>query len=246
MPVSLRGYGGARRQRLREHDTASGWIHLHCYNPAMNLHTQLGPELPQITGGFGGWEVTERPRAVGMTTWTGVPPFELSLNILLYTSADLSESVGVEAKIRGLIDVARGTEDHTPGIVRIDGIPGLPADRWVITNIDWGDAVRGREEMHRIRQLATLTLLEYQPPHYERLRGRSLKRPRAKTVGYTVKHGDTPVKIAKRHHCKWTDIRAVNKRGVIKSANQNLRDGMRINVPVKHPHHKKKRGKGKH
>lgn len=239
MAVSLRGYGGARRQARHEKDVSGGFTRLRCAEPPLDHQIRLGQDPPQLTGGFGGWDVTPRPRAVGMTTWSGVPPFELSLNLMLGRK-DLSDSPSQEPLIQQIIDVARGTRKSTPGIVRIDGVPGLPADRWVITGLDWGDTIRRREDMHRIRQILTITFLEYQPPEYESLRGHALRRPRPKTVVYTVRHGDTPAKIARNRRCKWHDIRAVNRKGLIKKANQNLKDGSKINVPVKR-HVKKKR-----
>lgn len=239
--VSLRGYGGAARQAARTRPVGGSRVQLRCGNPALNLVVYLGPDPPTISGGFGGWEVTQRPRAVGMTTWAGVPPFELTLNVLL--GWQRMDHV-VETEIQQLIDVARGTTNHVPGVVRIDGIPSLPAASWVINNLDFGDVIRDRQ-MQRVRQLVTITFLEYMPPQYETLRKGALKKPRPKTVKYTVKKGDTPIKIAKHRRCKWTDIRAVNKKGLIKKANQNLKDGSRINVPVMHqPHKKKHRSRG--
>lgn len=240
MAVSLRGYGGATRQSRREEGVKGyGRIRLSCSNPPLNAVMYLGPDPPKLSGGFGGWETTPRPRAVGMTTWSGVPPFVLELNVLLGRQ-DLDAEVSVERRIRRLIDVARGTEDHPPGIVFVDGIPGLPADRWVIDGLDFGDVIRDRD-MERIRQVITISLLEYQPPEYETLRRGSLARARPKVVKYTVKKGDTPAKIARNHRCKWTDIREVNRKGLIKKANQDLKDGSKINVPMKRPEKKPKK-----
>jgi LysM domain len=232
MPVSLRGYGGARRQARRERDVRRGIVRLHCLNPPLAMEVRLGQDLPQLTGGFGGWETTQRPRAVGMTTWQGVPPFELSVQILLGGAHLLNEAPSQEDRIRNLINVARGTRDHVPGIVYIDGIPGLPADRWVISGIEWGDAVRNRQ-MERIRQMATITFLEYQPPEYETLRKGSLAKAKPRTVRYTVKKGDTPAKIAKHRRGDWKDIREVNRKGVIKKANQQPRKGTPFHVGAK-------------
>jgi hypothetical protein len=251
MPVSLRGYGGAYRQSKRERDTTVGFVHLHCLNPPLDLSLRMGPDLPQVTGGYGGWETTQRPRAVGMTVWQGVPPFELTLNLLI-GAKDLSESGSQEWKIKQLNDVARGTRDHVPGIVYIDGVAGLPGDKWVINGIEWGDAIRRREDMHRIRQLCTITFLEWQPPEYETLRKGSLALAKPKTVRYTVKKGDTPAKIAKHRRGDWKDIRSVNRRGVIKKANQQPRKGTpfhvgaKINVTVKDkPQRNRNRSRGR-
>ena len=238
-PVVLRGYGGAARQQRRVRAVAAGYVRLYCDTPSLNEIILLGPDGWKRTGGVGGWETTDRPRAVGMTTWNGVPPLEGTLQLLL----DGQMQFTVENTLADIWDVARGTSRAEPGILHIDGIPALPSDRWVITNIDEGDLLR-RDDMHRVRQMVVLSLTEYVPPDYDTIRRGALSKARPKTVRYKVKKHDTPVKIAKARRCKWTDIRAVNAKGVIKSANQKLKVGSTINVPVKKPATKpKKHGK---
>jgi hypothetical protein len=203
-----------------------------CHIPPLNHHVLLGPDGWKITGGFGGWETTTRPRAVGMTTWDGVPPLEGDLHLLY------NEWNGVEQRIQQLIDVARGTNRAVPGIVLLDGIASLPTDRWVIGNLEFGDLVIRNHAMRRTRQDVTVHLIEYVPPIYETLRKNALQKPRPKTVIYKVKRGDTPAKIARGRRCKWGDLKVLNKRGVIKSANQKLKAGIQIMVPVMPPRKK--------
>jgi hypothetical protein len=57
-------------------------VRLACDDPPLNLLVLLGEQPPRVTGGVGGWDVTARPRQVGMTTWQGVEPFELELSLL--------------------------------------------------------------------------------------------------------------------------------------------------------------------
>ena len=63
----------------------------------------------------------------------------------------------------------------------------------VINGLEFGDVVRDKQ-MHRVRQLLTINFLEYQLPEYHKLKARALKPPKPKTVVYTVKSKDTPVK----------------------------------------------------
>jgi hypothetical protein len=216
-----------------------GFVRLRSTNPPLNVYARLGPDAPKLTGGFGGWEVTQRPRDVGMTVWQGVPPFEYTLNLLLGNES-LRDAPSLERVLSQLITVARGDDNHPPGVVTITGMPGLPADRWIINNLDFGDIVRNRQ-METIRQTVTITFLEYQPPEYGRLARGALAKPKQRTVIYTVKRGDTPAKIARARRCKWTDIRAINRKGLITKANQTLKAGSRINVPVKVTPPKKKK-----
>lgn len=237
-PVVLRGYGGAARQQNRVRAVGAGYVRLYCLNPPLNEIILLGPEGFKRTGGAGGWDTTDRPRAVGMTLWKGVPPLEGTLQILL----DGQQQFTVEGILADIWDVARGTERAEPGLLFIDGIPALPADRWVITNIDEGDLMR-RNDMHRVRQMVVLTLTEYVPPEYDTLRRGALSKARDKTVRYKVKQHDTPAKIARNRRCKWTDLKKVNAKGVITKANQHLKAGMTINVPMKKPAKKPKHKK---
>lgn len=243
--VNVRGYGGFERQAKRvqrlHHNHTPGWVHLMSHEPYLNQRVRLGPDGFKITGGFGGWNTTTRPRAVGMTTWSGVPPFEASLQII-YNDWD-----GVENVIRQLMDVARGSTHSGPGIVWLDGIPALPVDRWIISDLDFvDDHLIRKTDMRRRRQIVTITLLEYQPPVYEALRKNALKKARPKTVIYKVKHGDTPAKIAHSRHCSWKDLKVLNKKGTIKTANQHLKAGIQIMVPVKAPKTSKHKSKHHH
>jgi hypothetical protein len=236
--VNIRGYGGAGRQAARvrrlRHDHKQGRIHLVCNMPPLNRTVWLGPEGWKPADISGGWDVTGRPHAVGMTTWSGVPPLEGDLHIL-WNNAD-----GVEQMIQEVVDVARGTAKAEPGVLMLDGLANLPTDKWVIGSVSFGDLMIRDGSMKRIRQDMTLHLIEWSPPQYETLRKNALKQARPKTVIYKVKRGDTPVKIARGRRCRWTDIKVLNKKGVIKSANQKLKAGLQIMVPVVKPKPKKR------
>lgn len=237
--VNPKGYGGADRQARRvaavHHTHTPGRVHLVCNMPPLNRTVWLGPNGWKLSDVAGGWEATQRPRAIGMTTWNGVPPLEGDLHIL-WNNGD-----GVEQYIKELIDVTRGTARATPGVVYLDGLANLPTDQWVIGSLSFGDIVIRNREMVRIRQDMTLHLIEYQPPVYETLRAAALAKAKPKTVIYKVKRNDTPAKIARGRKCKWTDIRSLNKRGVIKTANQKLKIGIQLMVPVLPPAPKKKK-----
>jgi len=235
--INVRGYGGRQAQKLIEskHLHTSGRVHLVCNIPPMNRTVWLGPEGWKQADVQSGWEVTGRPHAIGMTTWPGAPPQEGDLNIL-WINDD-----GVEQYIQETIDVCRGTAKADPGVLFIDGLPGFPTDRWVIGSISFGDHMIRDRSMKRIRQDMTLHLIEYLPPTYETLRKGALSQARPKTVIYKVKRGDTPAKIARGRRCKWTDIRGLNRKGVIKTANQKLKAGIQIMVPVLTPKTKPKK-----
>ena len=72
--------------------------------------------------------------------------------------------------------------------------------------------------------------MEYVPPHYGKVRGKALQGTGPTTL-YRVKKGDTPARIAQRRRFDWTILRQLNPDRV-KTANQNLKDGQRIRVPI--------------
>lgn len=203
-----------------------GYVRLSCGDPALSLVALLGAEAPSLSGGFGGWEVIGRPRAVGMTIWDGVEPYQLTLSLMLdgYATGRSQES-----SLRALSRVARGDDESPPGVLGVEGIP-LPAERWVIEGIDFGDPISRVEDGARIRQALTLTLREYVPPSYLTRRG-SPSASSSKVVIVRAQKGDTPAKIAKRRRLKsWTVLRDLN-RSIVTKANQKLKTGTKLRVP---------------
>jgi hypothetical protein len=210
-----------------------GHVRLVCDDPHANLVLLLGPEAPQLGAGVGGWEVTNRPRQVGMTTWAGVEPFQLTLGVML---DGLAVRRNVERTLRKLVTVARGDEESPPGVLELYGI-AVPADEWVIEGMEFGDPILSGYG-NRLRQPLTLTLREYVPPSYLRLRRHALQGARRKTKVVTSRRGDTPAKVARRNHCKWTDLRKLNPK-LVKKANQHLHTGTKLRVPVATARHHK-------
>jgi hypothetical protein len=205
-----------------------GCVRLTCDDPTLDVIVLMGEEPPTYTGGFGGWEITPRPRQIGMTTWQGTEPLTLTLSLML---DGLRARRSQEPLLRKLYDVARGDDESPPGVLRIAGIP-LIAERWVIDELALGDAILHPEGGARIRQALTLTLREYVPPSYLRHYLQASSKDKAKTKTITVKRGDTPTTIARRARCKWTELRELNL-GVVTKANQQLKPGSKLRVPVK-------------
>jgi hypothetical protein len=217
----------------------SGRVRISCDDPDFDLLGWLGPDSPKYTGGFGGWTVTPRPRQVGMVTYDGVEPIELQFQLLWdgILRADrrrrpYEHPSSVEPAIRDLLAVVRGDKESDPGIVKVEGIPSLPTDRWVIRNVEFGDAIRRISDMHRTRLMLTFTLLEFVPPKFEGLKRRAFGKDLRKTGIWKVHTGDTPHSIAKHQHCKWTDIRELNH-DLVRSANQKLKAGTKLRVPTR-------------
>jgi hypothetical protein len=204
-----------------------GYVRLTCDDPSLNIVVLLGPEPVRVTAGVGGWEVTPRPRQVGMTTWTGVEPLQVELPLMFdgWTS-----HASQERRLAALLRVARGDDQAEPGVISVDGVL-MPADEWVIEDVSYGDVIVNPTTRERLRQAVTLTLREHVEPTYLQQRKRALQGSKGKTRVITVKTGDTPASIARRQHCKWTALRELNPTLVTK-ANLKLKRGTQLRVPV--------------
>src|SRR5262245_48125994 len=170
----------------------TGYVRLTCGDPAIAVVALLGEDAPRITGGVGGWSVIDRPRMVGMTVWEGVEPYQLALSLMF---DGWTQQASQETDIRKLQRVGRGDSESPPGVLIVEGIP-LPARRWVIESIDYGDPILALDGS-RYRQPLTLTLRQYVPPQFLRRR-RSAYASSTKTLIVRAAKGDTPAKIAKR------------------------------------------------
>jgi hypothetical protein len=220
-----------------------GYVRLTCDDPQLSLVTLLGPEPVRVTAGVGGWAVTPRPRQVGMVTWEGVEPLQVELSLLFDGFAAHKSQ---ETPLRRLLKVARGDDESPPGVLEVAGVP-LPADEWVIEDMQYGDVIVSAHSMRRTRQAVTLTLREHIDPTYLQLRRRALAGGKAKTRVVTSRKGDTPATVARRQHCKWTELRSLNPT-LIHKANQKLKTGTKLRAPVAtvKPHRAKttRHGKG--
>jgi hypothetical protein len=204
-----------------------GQVRLTCDDPPADVLAMMGEESPRLTGGIGGWDVTERPRQVSMTTWGGVEPFALDLPLILDRYASRGS---VEPELAALLAVGRGDGESEPGVLEVAGI-ALPTDRWVLDGIDFGEALLLAQTGERSRQLLTLQLREYVPPEYLQLRAGALKASKGKTKVITTRAGDTPAKVAHRYATTFARLRELNT-GLVKKAGQALRIGTRLRVPV--------------
>lgn len=206
----------------------AGHVRLVCDDPKIDRTLLLADTPPKLGGGVGGWEIVGRPRQTAMTVWQGTEPYSLELAVMI----DRREGTNwVERVIYEILTAGRGDEESEPSTWQIDGIPHLRADEWVLNGAEPGDQVIRQPDMRRTRQDYVLSFVEYVPAEYVQIRRRALKPAKRKTVVYIVKRRDTPASIARKRRCKWTDLRELNK-GVVKKANQNLKDGSRIRVPV--------------
>jgi hypothetical protein len=116
-----------------------------------------------MTGGFGGWEVVDRPKRVALTRFKGKDPYRMDVPILFDGwSDDASQEVQISTLARMSEQPA---EQQPPPTLTVDG--AVPRDdlTWVIETIDW-DGSNVIWDMQngvpvRLRQSAVVHLLQY-------------------------------------------------------------------------------------
>lgn len=198
----------------------------------MTVRCLMGQEPPEITDGYGGWEVITRPRRRAMTQWTGVQPLKMRLPIVLNR---FKANESIEDAIQKLQQMASpGGPWDPPPVVDIDGAVPHARVGWVIESLEWGATERSLRHPHpRIRQEFVVNLLQHVPLVRVDDKGPQ-KNPNAYRI-YTVKRGDTLAKIAAKllkSRKRWREIARINGIRDPKSDRQ-LKPGRKLKVPKK-------------
>lgn len=219
-----------------------GWVVI--WAGQLTVYVGLGHGSPQQSGHVGGWEVVSREQRKALTSWRGREPMRTTFSVLFDTLDDPSEGQELEREIRVLEKLAGiGIGNREPPVVRFNSrglIPhdfkDAPQNRWVVDALEWGEAIRNNRG-HRIRQEATITLLEYVDDEYlEKARKkRDNKKSKDKCSGankkrYTVKKGDTLMSIAKKQYGRADCWKAIAKLNKIRDP-RSLKIGKRLRLP---------------
>ena len=191
-------------------------VRFRCDDPPTDMTVLLGPERPDVSSGYGGWDEVERPRRTTVTTWKGQPARRFALSILIDNWLDATSGGphSIEDQIRQLERLALprpGGQPPTITVTAPGGIipPAYEALQWVIDAISWQDALMNQYG-NRVRQGATVTLLEYVSDDLLQRRSPA-KKQRAKK---NRKTGKTRKKGArnKRAASKGSRIRTIGRR----------------------------------
>ena len=188
----------------------------------------LGPSNPKIEG-VGGWEEINRPLRKAATEWTGQPLLKVTCE-LLFNGWATDESQQAEYNKLQEMAWARNDSRTRPTRVKISSPTiSLGAGRdWVIADLQMGEGWRDSAS-RLLRQYATLVLWEYEAIDVVKKKKR---KKAAKKRRYTVKRGDTLMKIAQKElgsSKKWRDLKKLNPS--VRDP-KNLRVGQKIVVGV--------------
>lgn len=215
-------------------------------------------QVPNVVAGYSVWETIQRPHRRSLTNWVGSEPLKLNIGFIIdgYGGASTKivphssplrvsyhdEPVDEMCRILEVLAGGLTADGLEPPLCQLHSNGFIPHDfihasqnRWVVTDIQWGDAIR-RDDNQRYRQQGTITLMEYvQDDVVQSLSAAGKQRAAAGKPGvrrkvYVVKKGDTLRKIASKqlHNAKrWREIAKLNK---IRDP-KNIKVGQHLKLP---------------
>ena len=171
----------------------------------------LGPDGGKITQAYGAWEEVSIPRGDPFVMWKGRSLYAQTLD-LIFDGWDAGRSVEPDLKILETL-ATRIPGTLQPTTVRIWGAIPKPGLSWVITQVDYDDAIRDPHSGARLRQEVHVHLLEFRDEKAvaQLKRAKATAKPPQK---YKVKKGDNLKKIAAKllgKSSKWQSIAKANK-----------------------------------
>lgn len=178
-----------------------GWVRLENLHTGHFLLCLLGDGVWVMTGGYGGWNVITKPRRLGTTEFDGSSPMSMSGPVML---DGFAEGDSVEPQRHALEAMSKiGAHNEEPPLVKVSGsVPGVRRT-WVLNDIAWGDHIRRPSDNQIIRQVATLTFLEYiedveleKLPAAKKHKKKKKHKKGAHKKTYKIKKGDTLQSIA--------------------------------------------------
>jgi hypothetical protein len=192
---------------------------------------------PKITDGRGGWNVIDRRRRKGLTTWTGRNPIRMDVPILFNGQFDPPYSI--DQDVATLNQMALGDNFVQPPTVRVTGYLPVTGIAWVIEDLTWGDNavwLRSDEgDVVRVRQDCVVKLLQFVKEDVVKV-GNLGQVPSNTVPPYHTTEGETPAAIAKKVYGDdqmWKKIRDLNP-SIVRSPNQALKGGLTLAMPPRH------------
>ncbi|HVQ60375.1 MAG TPA: LysM domain-containing protein [Solirubrobacterales bacterium] len=198
-------------------------LRLICKNPKVDVTVNMGDGPSTPTAGFSGWEVVDRVRRKGMTSRTGVEPFQQDVPIFL---DGFSENRSVERPLEQILSLGEESAIfHAYGPIDRDGelfIFGADPEFSERRKANDGTTVRAR---------LTLKLMEYVPGN---VAGRSRRGKEAigeaVALTYTTVAGDTLTKIAHALYHDWTRWREIGRKNGITDPHRLLPPGRELKL----------------
>lgn len=190
---------------------SSGFVYIDSRDPRITVVARLTEEIPVQSGAGGGVQELARPKRSPITSWTGHSARRITLPLIM-DGWQRERMVSVERECRELERLSRALPgENAPPIVTVRGFIPMAGREFLIDDVAWGDAIRTAQGL-RVRQFATVTLVEFVPGRFVVTR-RQLTRPNGARGRVVVKRGDTLRKLAARELGdvrRWQEIAAMN------------------------------------
>jgi len=149
-----------------------GWVVIHCDDLGAALVARLSEQRPDVSAGYGGWTEIARPQRKSLAIWQGRPAWRMTLGILLdHVKArtgpgpPVAEMSSAETAISLLEKMALPLSSSVgPPTITLEARGGhVPHTEkvWVIDTLQWQDGAVANSKGNRVRQGATLGLMEW-------------------------------------------------------------------------------------
>jgi nucleoid-associated protein YgaU len=196
-----------------------------------------------VTEGYAGWHVVDRPREVGIVEWQGRNPMAIEIPFLIdywFDEHDINTpGQKCENQIKTLERLCGIGSHQQPPICTVNADGAIPHDysinkknEWVIESVTWDRAVELRrgDNGRRLRAGGTILIRQFITARDILHRLKPGERAR-KPSFWTVKKGDTLMKIAKKVYgdaSKWKIIADANG---FRDRRRPLVIGSRLKIP---------------
>lgn len=200
--------------------------------PNLTVRALLGPDIPQITDGYGGFEEYERPQRRAGVEWTGHPVLKMTIADAILDgwwvkSGNVYRHIDISQRITALNRMATSPGAGVPPpIVKVKGSAILRQDvRWAINGLSFGEAIRTVDQGLYVRQAFTVEFIQVPlVGQVSELAARLAGSSGSASAGdYVVQNGDSLRSIALKKLGdvdKWRDIAELN----------NIQDTRRLNT----------------
>lgn len=185
--------------------------------PGSPLIAQLtgDPVIPDIPGG---WTGIARPKRRDMTDWKGQALKQMTLPLMLDGWA---KQQSVEGDITRFYTLIEGNGTTPAPVISVAGPIPLTHLKWGVNGITWGNYAIRPGDGAKVRQMLTVTLLEYVSPDVTIATAKTsspAQQAAAKATSgsahtYTVRQNDTLTSIAASQlhdYSRWTEIASLN------------------------------------
>lgn len=129
----------------------------------LTVKVLLDQQMAIPTGGFGGWDIVQRPKRTSMTRYAGRDPFQMDVPVVF---DGVRTQSGQETSISTLVRMSQQpTPLQQPPIIKVSGAVPIRGLQWVIQDFTWDNqsvywVVQGGVPV-RLRQSVVVSLLEF-------------------------------------------------------------------------------------